>query len=205
MVRRPTRHRRPGAAGDADRTGRTQEWRAPRDVAPIPPCRSATDPRGAGATFAGIACLLAGCMILPMAAIAKRQAVVAAVPRTAALYDAIGLPVNLRGLAIAGVKTTALGDQGHGLEVAGTIRNLETTRTRVPKMTFEIRDAKGTILSHWSETAPKPLLGADETVAFLTQTADLPDGSKEVVVRFETATPVAPRAIPLLGKARPPG
>ena len=145
-------------------------------------------------------------MILPMAAIAKRQAVVAALPRTAALYDAIGLPVNLRGLAIAGVKTTGdQGDQGHGLEVAGTIRNLENTRTRVPKMTFEIRDAKGTILSHWSETAPKPLLGADEAVAFLTQTADLPDGSKDVVVRFETATPVAPRAIPLLGKARPPG
>ena len=171
----------------------------------VPRPRKTRDRGTVRPAFAGAVALVLLGLVVPMGAIAKRATIVRAVPRTAALYAAIGLPVNLRGLAIGDVRTTALDDGRRGLEIAGTIRNIEKSRTVVPKLSFEIRDARGTTLAHWAEPAPRRQLAADESVAFLTQAPAVPDGSKEVLVRFETPQDVGPVASPLLRKPQPPG
>ncbi|WP_158811107.1 MJ0042-type zinc finger domain-containing protein [Beijerinckia sp. L45] len=122
---------------------------------------------------------------LSMLVIGKRTAIVMAAPRTAALYAAVGLPVNIRGLEIGGLKTTRLDDPTQRVEISGDIRNLVDARTPVPRLTFDIRDIHGATLATWTDNAPKRMLADNESVAFTTQSPVLPDGTKDVVARFD--------------------
>jgi hypothetical protein len=124
------------------------------------------------------------CVCLLMLLIGKRVAIVTAAPRTAALYAAVGLPVNIRGLAFADLKTTRMDDGSPRVEIAGRIRNIAEARTSVPRITFDIRDARGATLASWSESAPKRALADNDSVSFVTQTPTLPEGTKDIVVRF---------------------
>ena len=129
------------------------------------------------------------CACLLMLVIGKRTAIVTAAPRTAALYAAVGLPVNIRGLAFADLKTSRLSDGAAHVEISGRIRNLADAHTPVPRITFDIRDARGATLASWTESASKRLLADNESVAFTSRTPALPDGAKDVVVHFD-ADPV---------------
>src|SRR5450631_4114745 len=91
-------------------------WKWSRsDLAPRPPANSVDAktkkalgsrlrllPRTEQARAALAGALILGCL---MAAIGERAIVVAALPPTARLFAAIGLPVNLRGLALDNVRT----------------------------------------------------------------------------------------------------
>lgn len=125
------------------------------------------------------------CACLLMLVIGKRTAIVTAAPRTAALYAAAGLPVNIRGLAFASLKTTRLDDPAQHVEISGQIRNLAEARTAVPRITFDIRDTRGATLASWTENAPKRVLADNESVAFTTQAPALPEGSRDIIVRFD--------------------
>lgn len=158
----------------------------------------AAAPRRASGAMRAIAIGMT-CACLLMLLIGKRVAVVTAAPRAAALYAAVGLPVNIRGLAFAGLKTTRMDDGSPRVEISGRIRNIADTRTSVPRITFDIRDIRGATLASWTESAPKRALADNESVPFVTQTPPLPEGYKDIVVRF---TADADRETLLIPKTR---
>ena len=79
-----------------------------------------------------------------MTAIGARESIVAAAPIAAGAYAAIGLPVNLRGLAIEDVRAR-VGDSGDKkiLMVEGAIVNLREAETAAPDLRIALRAADG--------------------------------------------------------------
>src|SRR5689334_22206596 len=105
---------------------------------------SANRGRGAVGVIAP-ALVLAALIIASTMAIAARAAIVRVAPAAASLYALAGLPVNLRGLSIAGVHATLRQDpQGQGeLLVTGEIANLRDRETPVPALSVALRAQDG--------------------------------------------------------------
>jgi hypothetical protein len=132
------------------------------------------------------ALVLVGLTIVATAVIAARAAIVSFAPATAALYADAGLPVNLRGLEIAGVRATVAHEsasQGE-LLVTGEITNLRDRETLVPRLRLALRGQDGRELYAWTARGPKARLGARERVAFRARLAAPPAGVREVLVKF---------------------
>jgi predicted Zn finger-like uncharacterized protein len=114
-----------------------------------------------------------------------RTEVVRIAPQTASLFRAIGLTVNVRGLAFEHVRTrTDLQDGVTVLIVEGTIANVGRRLTEVPRLRFALRNAAGHEVYAWTLPAPQNLLGPGDAVAFRTQLASPPADGREVIVRF---------------------
>ena len=145
--------------------------------------RNAGALKRAGKVFAVFLAL--GCA---MGASAARAAIVRAVPHTARIFAAIGLPVNLRGLALDNVRTNIF-DSGDRkvLIVEGAIANLRDQATETPNMRIALRGPNKQELYVWTAPAPKTLLGPNEQVAFRTRLAAPPEGVSDVLVRFAAA------------------
>jgi hypothetical protein len=120
-----------------------------------------------------------------MGAIAARATIGKAVPNTARIFAAIGLPVNLRGLALDNVHTNIF-DSGDRkvLIVEGAIVNLRDSSMETPNMRIALRGQDKRELYVWTAPAPKARLGPNEQVAFRTRLAAPPDGVSDVLVRF---------------------
>ena len=157
-------------------------WREEAESKPEPRALFRFGPRGTGAR-AGLAALLivAGAM----AAAAGRTAIVKAAPNTARLFAAVGLPVNLRGLALDNVHTSIfdLGDR-KVLVIEGAIVNLRDAATETPNIRIALRGVDKRELYVWTAPAPKSRLGPDEQVAFRTRLSAPPDGVTDVLVKF---------------------
>ena len=153
----------------------------PRDV------RSAA-PRGAiWPAFAAFACL-----VLAMGGLGAREWIVKLVPRTADLYAAIGLPVNVRGLAIEALVPARPDASPADLTVSGTIRNVAERRVVVPRLVYEVRDGGGAPLLTWSEAAPAHTLATGRRLPFVSSPHQLPADARSILVRFEDADPSPP-------------
>ncbi len=132
---------------------------------------------------------LPGLVALQLAAVAAillgRAEVVRALPETASLFRMIGLPVNLRGLAFAGVKTrTELQDGVAVLIVEGRIESNSDTAVTVPPLRIALQDAAGVELYAWTTPADAATLGPGESQPFRARMASPPPGGNDVVVRF---------------------
>ena len=114
-----------------------------------------------------------------------RAKLVQMMPRTAALYAAAGLPVNLRGLEFREIRTARVDPSSPEVTVTGDVRNVAGHRVRVPRIVFEVRDDAGQPLIRWSERAPAKLVGAGRTLAFASAPHAIPPESRAVLVRFE--------------------
>jgi hypothetical protein len=130
--------------------------------------------------------VLVGLVIAATTAIAARAAIVSIVPATAAIYAGVGLPVNLRGLSIAGVHVTAMHrTEGPGeLLITGELENLRAAKTPVPNLRLALRDENGRELYVWTIRAPKPTLYARERAPFRSRLAAPPGGVRDVLVNF---------------------
>ncbi len=182
-----------GFAPDAWREARYDFRRPPLDLSPVavstgPARRSGVltflkrKARGSAAIIAAIA--IVGCA---MGALAARAAIVEAVPGAARIFAAIGLPVNLRGLALDNVRTNIFDlDDRKTLVVEGAILNLRDSPTPAPSMRIALRGADKRELYVWTAPPPKAILGANEQVAFRTRLAAPPADVKDVLVRFAT-------------------
>ena len=126
--------------------------------------------------------------ILVSTAVGKRDIVVRIMPRTAALYQAIGLRVNARGLELLQVaaKDEASGD----VSVVGEIRNVAGRRVRIPRLAFEVRDRDGATVMTWSENAPSNTLAVGRTISFASASHRPPLEGRTVVVRFDAGDPL---------------
>ncbi len=116
---------------------------------------------------------------------AGREAAVATLPDLAGLYGALGLAVNLDGLAIEDVTaertSTADGDR---LVVQGSIRNVGSGERTVPPLVATVHDSAMIAAgSHFFDSPARKIPG-DEAVAFLLEIDSPPQKAAEVVVRF---------------------
>jgi hypothetical protein len=130
--------------------------------------------------------VLVGLVIAATTAIAARAAIVSIAPATAAIYAGVGLPVNLRGLSIAGVHVTAVQQaEGPGeLLITGELENLRDAKTPVPSLRLALRDENGRELYVWTVRAPKLSLYARERLPFRARLAAPPAGVRDVLVKF---------------------
>jgi predicted Zn finger-like uncharacterized protein len=123
--------------------------------------------------------------------ILQKQRVVEYLPQTAKLYAAIGMPVNLRGIEIANVKSRLIDDNGiQVLVVDGDLRNVAGKQVPVPRLRFSVLGEKGDEIYAWSAQADKNSLNPGESINFRRRLAAPPQDGHRVNVRFLTAADI---------------
>ena len=131
--------------------------------------------------FAAIVATVIGAMAL----IGLREKIVRISPRAAAPYAAVGLPVNLDGLAFAGVRSRVEREGTRkALVVEGEIVNLRRDANLLPPLALSVRGADGQDKYAWTTRAPKQRLEGGERIAFRARLAAPPEDGAEVLVRF---------------------
>jgi predicted Zn finger-like uncharacterized protein len=110
---------------------------------------------------------------------------VRALPQTASFYAAIGMPVNLRGVAFDGLTTNTEQHEGVPiLVVEGNIVNNAGRMVDVPRLRFAVRNAAREEIYSWTAVPPRAALPPGEGVGFRTRLASPPPDSHDVLVRF---------------------
>jgi predicted Zn finger-like uncharacterized protein len=133
----------------------------------------------------GLPMLIIGLVVALVCLIAGRMQVVRFAPQTASLYGAIGLPVNLRGLAFENVKTTReVADGVTVLVVEGAIVNVASKTVEVPRIRFGVRNGSGFEIYAWTSVPGRTVVPPGEAVAFRSRLASPPAEARDVVVRF---------------------
>jgi hypothetical protein len=146
---------------------------------------SAPDRRKGSSYTTGPALAFAAFMIAATTAIAARAEIVSFAPATAVVFADLGMPVNLRGLAIDRVRAAEQQtDDNRELVIAGEIVNLRETETQVPNLRLALRAEDGRELYLWTARGPKERLAAHERVAFKARLAAPPPGVRDVLVKF---------------------
>ncbi|WP_342106403.1 zinc-ribbon domain-containing protein [Methylobacterium sp. SI9] len=123
---------------------------------------------------------------LPLVCLA-RTTVVRAVPQTASLFARIGLPVNLRGVAIRDVVAVShMAEDGRPAElvVEGDLLGVSASDAPVAPLRAEIRDAGGRVLKTFPVAAPRAVLGPAETARFRGSVTSPPADGRAIVLRF---------------------
>jgi predicted Zn finger-like uncharacterized protein len=118
-------------------------------------------------------------------AIHFRNAIARLIPGTAIAYAAIGLPVNLRGVAIEKVVSRMLDDGGASLLVVeGELVNLTNERITLPRLRFAVRSDKGAELFSWTAPADRAAINPGERMTFRRRLASPPPEGSDILVRF---------------------
>jgi predicted Zn finger-like uncharacterized protein len=108
-------------------------------------------------------------------------------PQTASFYSMLGLPVNLRGLALDGVTTTTEQHEGVPiLVVEGSVVNDSRKIVDVPRLKFVVRNSANEEIYSWTAVPPRATLPPGETVSFRSRLASPPTDGRDVLVRFVT-------------------
>jgi predicted Zn finger-like uncharacterized protein len=117
--------------------------------------------------------------------LAWRVDIVRWMPQTAALYAAIRMPVNLRGLEFANVRTETDSQDGVPvLVVAGEIVSQSRHTVEVPRLRFAVRNDSGKELYAWTALPSRVALTPGDTLAFRSRLASPPREGQQVLVRF---------------------
>jgi len=123
---------------------------------------------------------------LAMAALGCRNNVVRVWPQAATAYAWLGLPINLRGLALHDVHMTQI-DAGPAIGIEGKITNLKPGKNAVPALRLSLRDAQSHEVYVWTTEAPKSHLSAGETLTFHASLAAPPANVEALLVSFAPA------------------
>ena len=132
--------------------------------------------------FAAVVAVLMGVMVL----IGLRNKIVQVAPPTARVYAAIGLPVNLAGLELRGLRSRIVMDGARKvLTIEGEIVNLRREANRVPQVALTVRGEDGRDQYAWTTRPPKPKLEPGEAMPFRARLVSPPENGADVLVRFE--------------------
>jgi hypothetical protein len=130
---------------------------------------------------------IAALLLLSAGLIGLRKDVVRHAPQLASFYSAIGMPVNLRGLAFTDLK---IGNEVHDgvpvLVVEGVITSVVSQPSDVPRLRFALRSATGAEVYSWTAPPSQQVLGPFESLPFRTRLASPPTDSHDIQVRFFT-------------------
>jgi predicted Zn finger-like uncharacterized protein len=133
----------------------------------------------------GLPAVILALILLDLALIFWRAEIVRAAPQTASLYAAIGLEVNLRGLALSDVTTeTRTTDGVPVLLVQGRIVSTAKRTVDVPRLRFAALNAGGNEIYTWTALPNRSLLAPGESLAFQSRLASPPPETRDVLVRF---------------------
>jgi hypothetical protein len=152
---------------------------------------------------AAVAFALAG---LAMALVGLRGPIVRLEPRSAVLFDALGLHVNLVGLDIARTSARILLDGDRRvLIVEGEVANATAAAKTIPPMKVAVRSADGQALYVWTTQPTRQRIEAGERGAFSARLVAPPLDGADVVVEFERPAGQSAAAQPSAAKkAQPP-
>lgn len=133
--------------------------------------------------LAALACLLA---VLSLALL-FRTSLVRLQPNLAGVFASIGLPVNIRGLALEAIapRLEAEGSR-QALVVTGNIRNLTRSERDIPQLRLAILDASGKETAILSSPPPQEKLAGGATIAFSTRLAVPSGGGERFELRFSS-------------------
>lgn len=108
-------------------------------------------------------------------------------PQSASFYSMLGLPVNLRELALDSVTTTTEQHEGVPiLAVEGSVVNTTRKIVDVPRLKFVVRNAANEEIYSWTVVASRATLPPGEAVSFRSRLASPPPDGRDVLVRFVT-------------------
>ena len=196
-ARRETRSPGPPALPMPERDGAGPPRRDPEQTVPpswpppvvdIEAARERLRPQRAVATGrvrGTLGMLVVGTLVLAagVTTVSRRDAIARELPSAAAVFEALGLRPETRGLALRDVRSRLVDEGGKTvLTLQGTIANLGTEPAAVPPLTAAVRDAGQVALYTWTAAAPKTQLAGGETVAFQTRLAAPPAAGKDVRV-----------------------
>lgn len=132
----------------------------------------------------GIASLAAS-LALVAGLVLARAPIVRAVPDLASLYAAIGLEVNLRGLAFRDIRMLRNVSNGNPVFVVeGLIENVSGRTIRLPEVLFSLRDDAKSELFSWTNRLSLTALPAGEVTRFKTELTTAPAIATDILVRF---------------------
>ncbi len=138
--------------------------------------------------------ILLACSAILATFLLGREQVVRTMPDTAAIYERLGLPVNLRGVEFRDVKgANEIVDGVVVLVVEGRLVNITGRPIELPRLRLAVRDASGKEIYTWTATAPKAQLEAGEAVPFRSRLASPPPDGASVEVRFFSRVDAAGR------------
>jgi hypothetical protein len=124
-------------------------------------------------------------LIGAMALVALREKIVRVAPPMALGFAAIGLPVNLDGLELRGVRSRIVMDGAKKvLAIEGEIANARREPMEVPQLALTVRGDDGLAKYAWTSPAPKSRLEPGEMVVFRARLASPPASGADVLVRF---------------------
>lgn len=139
------------------------------------------------ATFGRVAAV-AACIAGLVGLFVAREPIVRRLPDTAAVYAAVGLRVNLRGLDFAEVRSTVSGEGREAtLIIEGEITNPTAKSVDIPSLAFAVSGPDGIPLYTWGTEPPRQSLGPGETTRFRSRLAAPPPESRQVLVQFAPA------------------
>ena len=132
---------------------------------------------------------VAGCLAVAgvaMALVGFRASIVQIAPQAAALFDILGLHVNLLNLDIA--RTSAhisMDGDRRVLIVEGEVANTTSAPRTIPPMKVSVRSTEGQTLYAWSTQPTRQRIEAGERAAFSARLVAPPLDGVDVVVEFE--------------------
>jgi hypothetical protein len=141
--------------------------------------------RGMQARHSRLTIAILALVAVNLGLVAWRIEVVRYLPQTAVIYEAIGLPVNLRGLEFKSITVVAETHDGvRVLVVDGSIVNVAGRSTEVPRLRFAIRNKLGHEIYTWTALPTRSILAPRDELAFRSRLASPPTDSHDVLVRF---------------------
>jgi predicted Zn finger-like uncharacterized protein len=135
--------------------------------------------------FSWIAAAIAALVAVDAGLIIWRTDVVRLLPQTASLFERLGLPVNLRGLAFKDVHTAYEEQDGVSiLVVDGTIAATGRKVADVPRLRFAIEAGNGHEIYAWTALPTRSRLAPGESLPFRSRLASPPEQGRRMNVRF---------------------
>ena len=186
------RLRQTAAVNSASRSGPHSEYRA-REHAKRKRNRVMASAMGWGGGFLLFASV-AG------TAVALRNHVVEAWPRTASIYRSVGLDVNRFGVELVNVAAKRSFDGTTPvLTVTGSAINKSKARRTSPQVRVSLRDEKGKEIHSWNDSLGVPFIAPGETVPFTSRIVAPPLETWRLAVSFADASGAGPEQATAVG------
>jgi predicted Zn finger-like uncharacterized protein len=168
---------------DNDRQAAVEALRG--DIESVAARRTRRPPTRRGAPVSGWAAAILLLVAVNVGLVGWRADVVRLVPQAAAIYAAIGLDVNLRGLVFTEVVTRRETQDGTPmLLVEGVIKSTSKRDADVPRLRFAVRNAQGHEIYSWTALPEQNVLGPGTSMPFRSRLASPPAEAHAVLVRF---------------------
>jgi predicted Zn finger-like uncharacterized protein len=146
-----------------------------------------TKGRSTGATIGWLAVLLI--LLVLTGLVLGRNELVALAPRTAAIYQRLGLPVTQAiGLELAGIVSERLRDgESDKLRITGTVRNVAGAERDVPPLRIALLDGARTEVLVREVEVPQAVLSDGASTRFVVDLPDPPESARNFSVTFAVA------------------